>query len=499
MAAAQQSQDSADCMIPLQPEIVVENNASKSVNTKEQILSCTNENTTTSVARGASFLKPPKGVQEKASFLGKGGEQPFYQPNVYAPQPQTFYAGGYMNPLGQWEEYPHYVNMEGLHPVSPGIYSDNQSIMLSPGYANNPQMMYGAYSPAVGDGQPYYPLNFPFSSPYYQPPPSPSMGYSNSASGISQGDPMLPQECFLHDSLLYSPTPGYHQSFGSFDRAPTQQSNAPGLFGQGNTQLATGMHHGSMYAPGSYKPHQQGKFGEWCSRISTRAEPSIKYNVWASTVSGNRKLDSAYRMAKEKEGHCPIFLFFSVNGSGQFCGVAEMTGPVDFDKSVDYWQQDKWSGQFPVKWHIIKDVPNNLLRHIILDNNDNKPVTNSRDTQEVKLEHGLQMLTIFKNHESETTIIADFNFYEQREKALQENRRQKQPAGTEPQKPAENKALGELTAHISDAFARTVQLKETEGSGGKPGVEGVASAGDASTAATKAEDGIGNMNASPVE
>jgi hypothetical protein len=72
-----------------------------------------------------------------------------------------------------------------------------------------------------------------------------------------------------------------------------------------------------------------------------------------------------------------------VNASAQFCGVAEMTGPVDFDKSVDYWQQDKWSGQFPVKWHIIKDVPNSQFRHIVLENNDNKPVTNSRDTQEV--------------------------------------------------------------------------------------------------------------------
>lgn len=60
-----------------------------------------------------------------------------------------------------------------------------------------------------------------------------------------------------------------------------------------------------------------------------------------------------------------------------------MIGPVDFDKSVDYWQQDKWSGQFPVKWHIIKDVPNSQFRHIALENNDNKPVTNSRDTQEV--------------------------------------------------------------------------------------------------------------------
>lgn len=73
-----------------------------------------------------------------------------------------------------------------------------------------------------------------------------------------------------------------------------------------------------------------------------------------------------------------------VNASAQFCGVAEMIGPVDFDKSVEYWLQDKWTGQFPVKWHIIKDVPNSQFRHILLENNDNKPVTNSRDTQEVK-------------------------------------------------------------------------------------------------------------------
>ena len=50
---------------------------------------------------------------------------------------------------------------------------------------------------------------------------------------------------------------------------------------------------------------------------------------------------------------------------------------------MDFWQQDKWNGYFLVKWHIVKDVPNPQLRHIILENNDNKPVTNSRDTQEV--------------------------------------------------------------------------------------------------------------------
>jgi len=60
-----------------------------------------------------------------------------------------------------------------------------------------------------------------------------------------------------------------------------------------------------------------------------------------------------------------------------------MTGPVDFDKTVEYWQQDRWTGCFNVKWHIIKDIPNGVLRHITLENNENKPVTNSRDTQEV--------------------------------------------------------------------------------------------------------------------
>jgi len=579
-AAPHRAQVPADSMTPLQTGPVLENNPSKSANAKDQILSGT-ENVTTGNARGASSLRPPNGPPEKASSVGKAGEQPYlYQQNVYAPQPQPLYPGGYMNPSGQWEEYPHYVNMEGLHSVSPGIYNDNQSLMLSAGYANNPQMMYGAYSPVstVGDGQQYLPMHFPFSSPYYQPPASPSMGYSSSATGISQGDPMLQQDYFLPDGLLYSPTQGYHQPFSSFDRAPTQLNNAPGLFGQGNLPLASGMHHGSMYGPGSYKGRQQGsKFGgsttSWSSagrRFGTidlsgnqqrgslpfasqhgslefmneqnrgpratklkiqgtentsgdeRSEKivplidselynrsdfiteykdakffviksytedhvhrSIKYKVWASTASGNRKLDSAYHAAKEKEEHCPIFLFFSVNGSGQFCGVAEMIGPVDFDRSVDYWQQDKWSGQFPVKWHIIKDVPNNLLRHIILENNDSKPVTNSRDTQEVKLEQGLQMLTIFKNHEAETTIVEDFDFYEQREKALQENRRQQQPATTYPQKLADTNAQGPV-ADISDAFAKAVQLKDTANSGTTPKAEG-ASAENGSAATAKVE------------
>ncbi|XP_038981389.1 YTH domain-containing protein ECT4-like isoform X2 [Phoenix dactylifera] len=157
---------------------------------------------------------------------------------------------------------------------------------------------------------------------------------------------------------------------------------------------------------------------------------SIKYNVWASTSNGNQRLDNAFQVAQEKMAgngsKCPVFLFFSVNASGQFCGVAEMIGRVDFGKNMDFWQQDKWNGFFPVKWHIIKDVPNRQFRHIILENNDNKPVTNSRDAQEVKFPQGTEMLNIFKSYSSKASILDDFGFYENRQKGMQE-KRSKQP------------------------------------------------------------------------
>ncbi|XP_059280852.1 YTH domain-containing protein ECT3 isoform X2 [Lycium ferocissimum] len=153
---------------------------------------------------------------------------------------------------------------------------------------------------------------------------------------------------------------------------------------------------------------------------------SIKYNVWSSTPNGNKKLNSAFEDAQRVPAGdprgCPVFLFFSVNASGQFCGVAEMTGPVNFYKDMDFWQQDKWSGSFPVKWHIIKDVPNPNFRHIILENNENKPVTNSRDTQEIHYKKGIEMLKVFKNYASGTSLLDDFLYYETRQKFLQEEK-----------------------------------------------------------------------------
>ncbi|XP_060517021.1 YTH domain-containing family protein 3 [Cylas formicarius] len=147
---------------------------------------------------------------------------------------------------------------------------------------------------------------------------------------------------------------------------------------------------------------------------------SIKYEIWCSTEHGNKRLDQAY---KEREGNGCVYLFFSVNGSGHFCGMAQMVSSVDYNASSSVWSQDKWKGQFKVRWIYVKDVPNVQLRHIHLENNDNKPVTNSRDAQEVPHARGLQVLRIMHSYRHSTSIFDDFIHYEKRQEE-EDNRKQ---------------------------------------------------------------------------
>ncbi|KAI0491740.1 hypothetical protein KFK09_026000 [Dendrobium nobile] len=233
-----------------------------------------------------------------------------------------------------------------------------------------------------------------------------------------------------------------------------------------NNNVTSGVNRELYNRPDFSVEYKDAKFFIIKSYSEDNVHKSIKYGVWASTANGNKKLDAAYRETKDKGDFYPVFLFFSVNASAQFCGVAEMIGPVDFDKSVDYWQQDKWSGQFPVKWHIIKDVPNSLFRHIILENNDNKPVTNSRDTQEVKLEQGLEMLSIFKKHDFDVSILDDFGFYEDRQKSMQE-RKARQQRQLSPSSDAVDgrQSPGSLISQISKSFGQVVRLEKVNGEG----------------------------------
>lgn len=98
------------------------------------------------------------------------------------------------------------------------------------------------------------------------------------------------------------------------------------------------------------------------------------------------------------------------------------------------WAQDKWKGIFEVKWIFVRDVPSayvpialllycffplipivSALRHIRLTNTPEcKPITNSRDTQELPYEAGTEVLQIFLDHQtkSKTSLLQDFAYYE---------------------------------------------------------------------------------------
>ena len=93
-----------------------------------------------------------------------------------------------------------------------------------------------------------------------------------------------------------------------------------------------------------------------------------------------------------------------------------MMSPVDYEHQTDVWQMsNKWQGKFEVKWIYVKDVPNQQFRNIRLENNDNKPVTNSRDTQEIPYEKGKLMLKTMHMYRDKTSIFDDFQYYESKQ------------------------------------------------------------------------------------
>nr|CAB3492916.1 unnamed protein product [Digitaria exilis] len=298
----------------------------------------------------------------------------------YSAYPGAYYCGG-------WGDYSVYVSQDGADALSSGVYGD----------------MYCYPQYGIADGQIYGSQHYQYPSTYYQPKTTASKPVYKAKTGKSS------------PSQDVSTATAADRQPANQDASKTTSKSIDGVKGLKKETLPL-------------KPNERldAKFFIIKSYSEDDVHKSIKYNVWASTPSGNKKLDAAYEEAKKKSSSSPVFLLFSVNTSGQFVGLAEMMGRVDFNKTVEYWQQDKWTGCFPVKWHIVKDIPNSLLKHIILEYNENKPVTNSRDTQEVKLDQGLQILKIFKDHVCKTSILDDFGFYDNREKIMQEKKSRRQ-------------------------------------------------------------------------
>lgn len=139
-------------------------------------------------------------------------------------------------------------------------------------------------------------------------------------------------------------------------------------------------------------------------------------------------MNKAYKEAKES--NADVYLFFSCNGSGRFVGCSKMSTELDENNTFNYWTQDlKWKGLFDVDWVYIKDTPFKAFKNINIMMKDGlvKPVTFSRDTQEIPFNEGKQMLEIMDNFINSNTILEHFEYYDLRqenyEKTLQSNQK----------------------------------------------------------------------------
>ena len=152
---------------------------------------------------------------------------------------------------------------------------------------------------------------------------------------------------------------------------------------------------------------------------------SMKYGVWSSSKYGNTMLNKAFNnVTKYNKGN--VYLFFSCNKSGRYCGVAKMISSVDENKIFELWTQDnKWPGLFNVEWIFIKDVPLKEFKNIMIQmaSGEIRPVSHSRDAQEIPFNNAKVMMEIFSKYENCNTIFEKFEFYDLRQENYMKNQK----------------------------------------------------------------------------
>ncbi|KAJ1418694.1 YTH domain [Sesbania bispinosa] len=399
-----------------------------------------------------SHLKSPNFEQFEAMF-NEGAPEFVVDQNLYYPTATNYgyYCTAFDSP-GEWEDNHRIFGVDGPDIQYTGAQNESFPYVYytpSYGFAQSPYNPYNPYIPGAmigvdssyGGAQQYYSLpNYqnPVSSSAHiplvvQPDSFPDSSvdslFDNSAS-VSRPDGRGLKHKFNSASRAFSRHPS--KSLSNQTSSLSRVSEGPRANAGVKKGLTDGSDSGSGFLNLASSPVQQGTPGGnvlEVRNVDASIQP-VDTNSYGNVSSNHNQLKIAPPLSNgfsdygsNANGQPAVTkLRPKVNASGQFCGVAEMVGPVDFNKDMDFWQQDKWSGSFPVKWHLIKDVPNANFRHIILENNENKPVTNSRDTQEIMYRKGLEMLKIFKHHTMKTSLLDDFMYYENRQKIMQEEK-----------------------------------------------------------------------------
>eukprot|EP00042_Codosiga_hollandica_P051756 m.641720 g.641720 ORF g.641720 m.641720 type:complete len:1498 (+) comp58345_c0_seq33:67-4560(+) len=122
------------------------------------------------------------------------------------------------------------------------------------------------------------------------------------------------------------------------------------------------------------------------------AKISLTKGIWATTNRIASKLNAAFRNCSK------VFLFWSVDGSQEFCGFGQMTSASRNQSSS--WVGSKGNVSFPltldVQWLSQTPVGFDKTAHLKNSLNQNKPIKYFQDGQELNAKVGLQLLNLFE-------------------------------------------------------------------------------------------------------
>ncbi|KAL6097397.1 ythdc2 [Pungitius sinensis] len=148
---------------------------------------------------------------------------------------------------------------------------------------------------------------------------------------------------------------------------------------------------GKISKPPSPRPVSSGRYFIMKSSNVRNIDISQQKGIWSTTPSNEAKLTKAFL---EKSA---VTLIFSVQGSGQFQGYAQMTSVINQGSCQD-WGFMGLGGVFSVEWIHKESLPFPCSQHILNPWNDNKKVQISRDGQELEPQAGSQLLLLWERN-----------------------------------------------------------------------------------------------------
>lgn len=195
------------------------------------------------------------------------------------------------------------------------------------------------------------------------------------------------------DSQAPVTTEGYHQYFlvlflPDVHEQKTSASPAPAPY-QPLLQLEDSLYHGTVAGnanaqemalnPPRSKIHSNRSTRYFVIKCNSahNLQKSVEHNCWATQAHNELRLNDAFRTAPH------VVFIFSLNQSSAFQGYALMKSKFGKSKQKQRDIFDGWSLLCDIKWQRYYDLEFEEVGHIENPMNEYKPVTHSRDGQEM--------------------------------------------------------------------------------------------------------------------